>query len=744
MGRGLGAAIILVWAFAPALAQDLLLAKNQDDPSTMPADGSDILRVHVVSEKRDRADLLVEYVYGGAEGKAVALAADAAAPMEDMGYFERVRVPAKVGLHAVKFSIRFSTQTWVPPYYHTKTIDVWLIGPRDRSFVLRRYDHERSWCREERRCAEGAARHRGAANGPLAERLMSAEGTVRAEALQEASHLDRDAKHALGDSLAERLIDPDEHARAMALLALEGVTQSNGTVPRKPFGAGLRRFARWAWREVVGAGERGSIGPLVEDMFEADPGRRAFADEELRRIAAAAPPPAADVSAALTAASAGRRDAATARMLVAQLRGDPDHALAAEQALTRFGTEALVVRDQLTALAEKTDGDAAEQAAASRALRVLARTRTAPPEMVPRLRALAKGYWPLARDAVAVLGSLGQAAAAAVPDLAARIPKGRQLSFPMTEAEALADIGPASTAALLRVSRESDPSRRASAVYALARLAGQDARAARRAVEALDEDVTVAALAREGLKASALPRRALARPLFERLLRRDGPAAPFQRRLDMDLAASAWPLALAGVYTSAHGSEIALALAPSTPAVSTRTVYLDLTVTNVSTAPIRLLKPGCSVILGDPVELLVFAEPGWPLWRPPQAAPDRAAIVAKESNSTRLQPHQKATFKCLLQDPEKREKIELSTGGWSYAGPAPAPLEAGTWLFYPLTGNQAPENHLRPGRYHVRARYRLSAAEARKSRFWSEALTRRYGRLWTGEADSNELVLDVL
>ena len=708
----------------------------------MPVDGSDILSARVVSETRGRVDLSVVYVYGGGEGDRISLTADACAPREDFGYFMKARVPARKGRHTVRLSIRYSAEARVPAYYRTTSIGIALDGRRGAPFVLRGYRHERSWCRKTRDCVKGDTRRISAARAPLAERLLSPEATVRVAAAQEAVLLPPEAKRDLRDDLSEHLIDPEVATRNMALLALEGLAQADVSSERESLGAALRRLLRLARETIGGTAERASIPPLVDALIDADPGRRAFADEALRRIAASPDPPAADIDVAVVEARGGNRDARTARTLVAGLRCDRERAYAAQQTLAAFGTDALVVRGRLVALAERTDGEPAEREVALLALRVLARTHTAVPAMVPRLRALMRDDTEFARDAIAVLGSLGPAAAAAVPDLAARMPRGKQVMYPTAEADALADIGPASVPVLLPVSRESDTARRAAAVYALARLSGNDARAADRVADALDEkDPQVAMLARRGIEASGPERRALARPLFARLLRHGGRALErAQRRTDMNMVASAWPISPAELYTPMPGKDIVLMLSRSTaPVASERTVYLNLAVRNISSHPIRLLAPRCSVLLDDPVELLVFAEPGWPLLRPAQAAPDSASIIPKEFNSTRLAPWQEVTFACLLQDPEKLEKISFSTGVWGGSGIGRFPRGAGEWFFDPLSGRDAPANRLRPGRYRVRARYRLSADDAKRSHF-----TQRHGRLWTGEADSNELVLDVL
>lgn len=95
-------------------------------------------------------------------------------------------------------------------------------------------------------------------------------------------------------------------------------------------------------------------------------------------------------------------------------------------------------------------------------------------------------------------------------------------------------------------------------------------------------------------------------------------------------------------------------------------------------------------------------------------------------HTTLLRPDQVAAYECTLQ-------FALSEG-------------LSSSFHYDAMGEGSTElnsDHLLPGRYRIRARYHVTEKSLSADYDWNSFLSLRWGKPWTGDTYSNEIILDV-
>jgi HEAT repeat protein len=412
---------------------------------------------------------------------------------------------------------------------------------------------------------------------------------------------------------------------------------------------------------------------------------------------------------AIAAAHAGARDPETCRLLVAGLDchfpirdgSPPCYQRWAEEELIAMGTSTVIVSNELARLLDKR-----KPLTSYPVFNVMNQTHALLPSSVPSLRRLLRER--RSYDAARALGAIGPGAAAAVPDIIAWIHSVKHLGN--TDMDYLVHIGTASVGPLVSMSREKDVNMREMALYALACLSDKDKRAARRLEEELQKDAPIGYY-QFGLKGLGSRIRVLAKPLFQRMLRRNR----LRRDEDYKLLRQALPIPAEELYTPKYSSEVAVTLSSPTHSIAAgESINLQLKIKNLKSQEIRLIDPRNHVNFEDPVDFIIFRDPGWPVFPAEPAIFSGMAFGSDENDSVVIRPGEESSLKRLL-----------------------PPL----WSDGPGDDSRWPK--ARAGRYRIRARYRFSGEDLKHTRFWNEDLARRFGHPWLGETISNEIVLDV-
>lgn len=438
-------------------------------------------------------------------------------------------------------------------------------------------------------------------------------------------------------------------------------------------------------------------------------------------------------AAALASAYRGIANLDVSRELLAGLsRPEPFEDAAAGGFKVLGSSGAMFVQDDLIRLIDSKNPELSCDA-----LMVLAETRTAPASLVPRMRDWIRRKKDCDWQAAAVLGAIGPAAAEAVPDLVNRIvgTPGECCSW---DAQYLVNIGTVSVPALLKAADAKDSYRRAWAVYALAQLGGKDKQAGLRAVSALDDtDGEVRIRAQDGLEKLGAGTRGLAPAIFKRMLKFENLGKSDNLRYEvwpgnyLKLLIPAFPIDPGILFEgwTSKTPELKLTLSKSTaPFEHAHAIDLQLDLQNTGSQPIRIVKSSCSIISGDPIELIVFMDPGWLILRKTRNFSMMSIGIKKDDSDTiQLQPGALETTQCRLQ----YETVD-DTRTWR-----PATFD------YRTVGLGDSLSQLRPGRYKIRAHYRLRTDGPSATRRWSPEQESKYGNLWVGDAISNEITIDV-
>ena len=371
--------------------------------------------------------------------------------------------------------------------------------------------------------------------------------------------------------------------------------------------------------------------------------------------------------------------------------------------------------------------DDADSSISCNAMMALSYTPAPPARLVPRMIAMVKENHDCAGWAMAVLGAIGPAAAAAVPLMISRIhgERGQSNSW---EGQYLVGIGTPAIPALLSMAQESNEFRRGDAVLSLGRLAPLDERAEQRVFEALDESShEVAGRAASGLGMRVPgPTNRIARRLFARILSNGRMGS----REEIKLLKTMLPLPPEHIFSVPTSTEVSVRLSPPSASAhrSGKPVFLDMKLTNISSKAIRIINPSCGAE-SDPAEIIIFKEPGYPLFQLRHSFFHMEGPAPNGEGSTLLAPKQSASFRCFLEAAEETEgKRNFQRSGF-------------TWSDVGLETKQP--SRLLPGKYRIRVRYRMNKTVLHCSRDWDENLTRRLGALWMGEAYSNEVMYNV-
>jgi hypothetical protein len=165
---------------------------------------------------------------------------------------------------------------------------------------------------------------------------------------------------------------------------------------------------------------------------------------------------------------------------------------------------------------------------------------------------------------------------------------------------------------------------------------------------------------------------------------------------------------------------------PAAPTKMDAKLDLDLAITNTGRHAVRILNPKCSAIFPDAAHLDILDEKGS---RVKQISHSMYTITALSGESLRLtfmdettELESKATvhFPCSLVDTPGKNGFT----SWSFQ------YHERIW------GQTLPY-----GRYKIRVRYQVGPATARDVLFADENPIPKYGTIWEGESDSNEIEL---
>lgn len=323
--------------------------------------------------------------------------------------------------------------------------------------------------------------------------------------------------------------------------------------------------------------------------------------------------------------------------------------------------------------------------------------------------------------AMLALASLGPSGLPAVPEIVNYL---RDVGT-YDDDESWRAVGPVAVPLLLQISNAREAGVRTWAIKRLAVFLERDNRVRDRLAIALGRDDEREMLRAALFAAKPSTVRPLARAIFERRLK--------ERDFDhfnMRTLLRALPMKPAELYTPNKSPEIGFSLSgPIGPVRGKDSISLTIIAKNQTHRKIRLIDTDCTGMAAD---LIIFKHPGWPVERFKYA--DRMSFRATDSISEKdtmqLRPGGTTTFSCKLQSLRQDAKNHFS--GWSLAYWGPDGLHA-----------DKPAKVLKPGRYWIRARYRFSEEDLKRTPFLSEGPSKKIDDLWIGETYSNEIVLDV-
>jgi hypothetical protein len=179
---------------------------------------------------------------------------------------------------------------------------------------------------------------------------------------------------------------------------------------------------------------------------------------------------------------------------------------------------------------------------------------------------------------------------------------------------------------------------------------------------------------------------------------------------------------------------------------STQTVHthdeidLTLAIQNRTSAAIKIFNPGCSVVGGDAAYLFVLDQRGRRLQRASHTLLDIGwggdEKTFFERRLTKLAPGETAQFKCPL----------------TVGGPDPGTYWSFMYIDSPSSiaefrrrrEEKFPDKpQLPPGRYRIRAYYCVDSSVIGQVMLGHQGLDDRYGPVWHGKSDSNEIEIAV-
>jgi HEAT repeat protein len=352
---------------------------------------------------------------------------------------------------------------------------------------------------------------------------------------------------------------------------------------------------------------------------------------------------------------------------------------------------------------------------------LLAATRISNASYLDRLLALVQAHDDCGPEAIQVIGSMGPAAERAIPIILSNIHDRMSgtpfFRFPEFASSSMVEIGTAAVPGLIQMSGESDQFRRRWAFDVLYSLADRDSRAANVVFDEMSKPKS-SILYRWHLKES-LKRatRAHAKTLFAPYQQSQYVPGPLLQVLPVD------PYELFDLQTS---TEIRVTLTASKKRLSaSQRIDLGVRISNLSNRKQRVLIPSCALEHSDPINILVFQNPGWLLARRGSGGvSDLSQPEPNGSETMELSPRESKQFSCNLQDPTEK---------WFGKG-----------FDYKDIGIVTDKSHqLLPGKYRIWARYEVDDKILSSPLFWSRALTEKFGRPWTGAVYSNELDIEV-
>jgi hypothetical protein len=261
----------------------------------------------------------------------------------------------------------------------------------------------------------------------------------------------------------------------------------------------------------------------------------------------------------------------------------------------------------------------------------------------------------------------------------------------------------------------------------LAQFADRDTRAANRIFAALDSNSDDAEHASWGLGGLGPRIKVIAPRLFAHALNKPARSRGPWDVNEMRAIANGGPIHPAELFKFPESKDIKVTLSyPGTIAKSTDKILLDLKIKNISKRNLRILGTYCGRVGGDAAGLLIFHDPGVPVDIGSSAFGVGGDMGKPVDHTTLLRPDQVAAYECTLQ-------FALSEG-------------LSSSFHYDAMGEGSTElnsDHLLPGRYRIRARYHVTEKSLSADYDWNSFLSLRWGKPWTGDTYSNEIILDV-
>jgi hypothetical protein len=192
--------------------------------------------------------------------------------------------------------------------------------------------------------------------------------------------------------------------------------------------------------------------------------------------------------------------------------------------------------------------------------------------------------------------------------------------------------------------------------------------------------------------------------------------------------AVAAPAVVAG---SEAGKEIRITLSgPKNPVQSDDEINLNLAIENISSGTIRIFNPRCNLQYDQShLGLVIVKEPGQRVMRIGGTHLTDFGPLPRMGSTTELKPQKRANFRCQL---VKKPAEQHALWRFTYPDDGPHAWQTPSWP------------RLAPGQYRIRAHYWLVGSEVEQQNLWNADFANKFGPLWLGEIDSNEIVVKII